>query len=273
MHDRSRPTRPARRFNTHWCSGVSVENLVRGTVAAANRSADITTRVEALDWRSIESELNTRGAAVTGALLTADECGAMIQLYARRDFFRSRVVMQRHGFGQGEYQYFAYPLPPIVARMRSALYPPLARVANEWQAALGTEERFPERHEDYIAHCHRHGQTRPTPLLLRYGEGDYNCLHQDIYGEQVFPLQATILLGEPGIDFTGGEFVLTEQRPRRQSRVEVVPLRRGEAVIFAVRQRPVRGARGYYRVNLRHGVSRVLTGERFTCGIIFHDAA
>jgi len=233
----------------------------------------IATRVAALDWRNIENDLNAHGAALARTLLSAEECEALLNLYPRRELFRSRVVMQRHGFGQGEYQYFAYPLPPIVARMRSALYPPLARVANEWQAALGTEERFPERHEDYIAHCNRHGQTRPTPLLLRYGEGDYNCLHQDIYGEQVFPLQATILLSEPEVDFTGGEFVVTEQRPRRQSRVEVVPLRRGEAVIFAVRQRPVRGARGYYRVNLRHGVSRVLTGERFTCGIIFHDAA
>ena len=164
-------------------------------------------------------------------------------------------------------------MPRIVARLRTSLYAPLAGIANEWHAAVGIEQQFPTRHGDYVARCHDHGQTRPTPLLLRYIEGDYNCLHQDIYGEQVFPLQATILLSEPDVDFTGGEFVVTEQRPRRQSRVEVVPLRRGEAVIFAVRQRPVRGARGYYRVNLRHGVSRVLTGERFTCGIIFHDAA
>jgi hypothetical protein len=229
--------------------------------------------VAALDWRGIESDLNAHGAALTGALLTPDECDALIGIYSRPEIFRSRVVMQRHGFGQGEYQYFAYPLPQIVAELRATLYAPLANIANEWQAALGIEQRFPARHEDYLARCHDNGQTRPTPLLLRYGEGDYNCLHQDIYGEQVFSLQATILLSEPDLDFAGGEFVLTEQRPRRQSRVEVIPLGRGEAVIFAVRQRPARGAHGYYRVNMRHGVSRVRSGERFTCGIIFHDAA
>lgn len=228
--------------------------------------------VEALDWGTIKSELNACGAAVVGSVLTADECDASIDLYPRHELFRSRVIMQRHGFGQGEYRYFAYPLPPIIAALRTALYPPLASIANEWEATLGKEPRFLSRHEDYIARCHANGQTRPTPLLLRYGIGDHNCLHQDVYGEELFPLQVAILLSEPGEDFTGGEFVLTEQRPRRQSRVDVVPLRRGDAVIFAVRERPVRGARGYYRVNMRHGVSRLRSGQRYTCGIIFHDA-
>lgn len=230
------------------------------------------TCVEGLDWSGIKSELNARGTAVVGNLLTVDACQALIESYAHAELFRSRVVMQRHGFGQGEYQYFAYPLTSIVAELRAALYPPLAGLANEWHTALGIERRFPGRHDNYIAHCHANGQTRPTPLLLRYAAGDYNCLHQDIYGEQVFPLQVAILLSEPGEDFTGGEFVLTEQRPRHQSRTEVVPLRRGDAVIFAVRERPVRGARGYYRVNMRHGVSRLRSGSRYTCGIIFHDA-
>jgi len=252
---------------------MSVETLARAGKSPANHSAGIATRVEALDWERIADDVNTRGAAVTGPLLTAEECSALTALYARAEAFRSRVVMQRHGFGQGEYQYFAYPLPAIIAELRTTLYAPLAGIANEWHAVLGTKQRFPPRHEDYVARCHDAGQTRPTPLLLRYAKGDYNCLHQDIYGEQVFPLQVAILLSEPGVDFTGGEFVLTEQRPRRQSRVDVVPLRRGDAVIFAVRERPVRGARGYYRVNMRHGVSRLRSGERYTCGIIFHDAA
>lgn len=252
---------------------MSVETLARASLAPANHAADVAARVDALDWGRIADDVNARGAAVTGPLLTAYECTALIALYALAEVFRSRVVMQRHGFGQGEYQYFAYPLPAIIAELRATLYSPLAGIANDWYAALGIEQRFPPRHEDYVARCHDNGQTRPTPLLLRYAAGDYNCLHQDIYGEQVFPLQVAILLSEPGEDFTGGEFVLTEQRPRRQSRAEVVPLRRGDAVIFAVRDRPVRGARGYYRVNMRHGVSRLLSGERFTCGIIFHDAA
>jgi len=252
---------------------VSIETLARASESPANRSAGIATRVEALEWERIADDLNARGAAVTGPLLTAEECSALIALYARAEAFRSRVVMQRHGFGQGEYQYFAYPLPAIIAELRTTLYTPLANVANEWRTALGVEQRFPSRHEGYIARCRDAGQTQPTPLLLRYTIGDYNCLHQDIYGEQIFPLQVAILLSEPGKDFTGGEFALTEQRPRRQSRVEVVPLCRGDAVIFAVRERPVRGARGYYRVNMRHGVSRLRSGERYTCGIIFHDAA
>ena len=252
---------------------MSVETLARVCDSPANHPAGVSARVNALDWRCIANDLNARGAAVTGPLLTAEECSALIALYAHADAFRSRVIMQRHGFGQGEYQYFAYPLPEIIATLRAALYAPLAGIANEWNTALGVEQRYPLRHEDYVARCHENGQTRPTPLLLRYATGDYNCLHQDIYGEHVFPLQVAILLNEPGEDFTGGEFVLTEQRPRRQSRAEVVPLRRRDAVIFAVRERPVLGARGYYRVNMRHGVSRLLAGERFTCGIIFHDAA
>jgi uncharacterized protein len=247
--------------------------LTRASAAPAKHAAGIAARVKALDWRSIADDVNARGVAVTGPLLTADECSGLIALYAHADMFRSRVVMQRHGFGQGEYQYFAYPLPPLIAQLREALYAPLADVANEWQAALGADSRFPAHHADYVKRCRDRGHTRPTPLLLRYTEGDYNCLHQDIYGEEVFPLQATILLSDPAIDFTGGEFVMTEQRPRRQSRAEVIPLRRGEAVIFAVSRRPVRGARGTYRVNLRHGVSRLRSGERFACGIIFHDAA
>jgi hypothetical protein len=252
---------------------MSVETLARVCDLPADHPAGISARVNALDWRCIVDDLNARGAAVTGPLLTAEECSALIARYANANAFRSRVIMQRHGFGQGEYQYFAYPLPEIIATLRATLYAPLAGIANEWNTALGLEMQFPTRHEDYVARCHENGQTRPTPLLLRYAAGDYNCLHQDIYGEHVFPLQVAILLNEPGKDFTGGEFVLTEQRPRRQSRAEVVPLRRGNAVIFAVRERPVLGARGYYRVNMRHGLSRLLSGERFTCGIIFHDAA
>jgi len=245
-----------------------------GRASNVGRSADpaVAERVAELDWQRITGELSARGAATTGRLLTNKECDELIASYTHREQFRSRVLMQRHGFGQGEYQYFAYPLPKIIAELRTALYAPLVTVANEWRAALGLESRFPSRHEDYVAQCHDNGQSRPTPLLLRYAAGDYNCLHQDIYGEHVFPLQVAILLSEPGEDFTGGEFVLTEQRPRRQSRVEVVPLRKGDAVIFAVRERPMRGTRGYYRVNMRHGVSRLLTGERFTLGIIFHDA-
>jgi uncharacterized protein len=252
---------------------VSVELHEVGARRSAGASANIAGRVAALDWPRIAADLDAGGAAVMGALLTAGECAALKALYSRSDVFRSRIVMQRHGFGQGEYQYFAYPLPPLIAELRETLYPPLAKVANEWQAALGADSRFPAHHADYAKRCRDRGQTRPTPLLLRYVAGDYNCLHQDIYGEEVFPLQVTILLSDPETDFTGGEFVMTEQRPRKQSRAEVIPLRRGEAVIFAVRLRPVRGARGYHRVNLRHGVRRLRSGERYACGIIFHDAA
>jgi hypothetical protein len=196
----------------------------------------------------------------------------MAALYSKDDYFRSRVVMGRHGFGRGEYKYFSYPLPDIVEGLRNALYPRLAPIANRWNLAMGGNVRYPEMQADFIQRCHDAGQTRPTPLLLQYGEGDYNCLHQDLYGEHVFPIQVAILLSEPGEDFSGGEFVLTEQRPRMQSRPEVVPLRQGDAVAFAVHHRPVQGARGTYRVNLRHGVSRLGSGRRHTLGIIFHDA-
>ncbi|RYZ32649.1 MAG: proline hydroxylase, partial [Myxococcaceae bacterium] len=201
-----------------------------------------------------------------------EECEALALLYDVEDAFRSRVVMARHGFGRGEYQYFEYPLPEVVSELRTALYPWLAPIANRWNTAMGIDVRYPDVHADFLARCHAAGQARPTPLLLRYGPEDYNCLHQDLYGEHVFPLQVALLLSEPERDFTGGEFVLSEQRPRMQSRPEVVPLRQGDAVVFAVHHRPVQGTRGTYRVNLRHGVSRVRSGQRHTAGIIFHDA-
>nr|WP_307732696.1 2OG-Fe(II) oxygenase [Massilia agri] len=212
------------------------------------------------------------GCAVIPGLLSVKDCAAAAALYERPSLFRSRVVMERHGFGRGEYQYFAYPLPAPLAALRTELYPPLAAIANRWQAALGLDTRFPSEHADYLARCHAAGQLRPTPLLLRYRAGDYNCLHQDLYGELVFPLQVAVLLSRPGEDFEGGEFVLTEQRPRMQSRAEVVPLTQGDAVVFPVNQRPVQGTRGVYRVAMRHGVSRLRSGTRHTLGIIFHDA-
>ncbi|MDE1145377.1 MAG: 2OG-Fe(II) oxygenase [Azospirillaceae bacterium] len=223
------------------------------------------------DWTAIEAELDAHGCAVLPGLLDADTCGALAGLYDGAYGFRSRVVMARHGFGSGEYKYWAYPLPPVVQGLRQDLYPRLAAIANRWNLRLGINGRYPETHADFLAACHQAGQVRPTPLLLRYGPGDYNCLHQDLYGERVFPLQVAVLLSEPGRDFTGGEFVLTEQRPRLQSRVEVVPLTQGDGVIFAVNHRPVSGTRGTYRVALRHGVSRIRTGQRHTLGIIFHD--
>ena len=232
----------------------------------------LATRVEALDWPAITAELSERGVATTGPLLTPEECAELANLYGTSDHFRSRIVMSRHGFGRGEYQYFSYPLPDTVEALRSSLYPPLANVANHWQHSLGASPEYPADHREFLGRCHEAGQNRPTPLLLQYGSGDYNCLHQDLYGELFFPLQVAFLLSEPGRDFTGGEFVLTEQRPRMQSRVEVVPLRQGEGVIFAVNQRPVQGTRGVYRVAMRHGVSRIRTGRRFTLGVIFHDA-
>ena len=225
------------------------------------------------DWQRIEDELNTYGCAVVPGLLAPAACAALAAHYDEPYRFRSRVVMARHGYGRGEYQYFAYPLPDTVAGLRTMLYGPLAAIANRWQAAMGLATRFPPDHAEFLARCHAAGQTRPTPLLLRYQAGDYNCLHQDLYGEHVFPLQAAVLLSRPQQDFTGGEFVLTEQRPRMQSRVEVVPLQQGDAVIFAVAQRPVNGARGSYRVAMRHGVSRLRSGLRHTLGVIFHDAS
>jgi hypothetical protein len=240
--------------------------------AAPDPAEHIAARIAALDWSAIETALDAQGCATTGPLLSADDCAALAALYASEQPFRSRVIMARHGFGRGEYKYFAYPLPVIVAAMREALYKPLAATANRWNEVLGIDARYPAAHAEYLARCHAAGQTRPTPLLLQYGAGDYNCLHQDLYGEHVFPLQATVLLSRPGEDFTGGEFVLTEQRPRMQSRAEVVPLAQGEAVIFPVHHRPVNGARGVYRVNMRHGVSRLRDGRRHTLGVIFHDA-
>ena len=228
--------------------------------------------VAALDWPRIETELATRGCAATGVLFTPQECAALTAMYDRPAHFRSRVVMQRHGFGQGEYQYFANPLPAKLAAWRGALYERLAPLANAWAAAMGQPADYPPDHAAYLARCHAAGQSRPTPLLLRYQQGDYNCLHQDLYGDLQFPLQLTVLLSRPGEDFTGGEFVLTEQRPRMQSRAEVVSLALGEAVIFAVNQRPVAGTRGSYRVTMRHGVSRLRSGRRHTLGMIFHDA-
>jgi len=225
-----------------------------------------------IDWTRVEGDLDARGHALTGPLLTATECEAIIALYDDDRHFRSRVVMARHGFGRGEYKYLAYPIPDLVQRLRETLYPRLVPLANRWNATMGIEVRFPDTHAEFLDRCHAAGQLRPTPLLLRYGPDDYNCLHQDLYGEHVFPLQAAVLLSRPGDDFEGGEFLLTEQRPRMQSRADVVPLGQGEAVVFAVHHRPVRGSRGSYRVNLRHGVSRVRSGRRHTLGIIFHDA-
>ena len=237
-----------------------------GVGAAAQRLAGVA-------WTRAEEELDAAGCAVLGNLLSPDECREIAGMYGDDARFRSRVVMSRHGFGRGEYKYFGHPLPPLVRELRPLLYARLAGVANRWSEALREPVRFPETHEEFLERCRAAGQTRPTPLLLRYGPGDYNCLHQDLYGENVFPIQVAILLSEPGEDFTGGELVLTEQRPRMQSRVEVPPVRRGDAVAFAVNVRPVRGARGSYRVRMRHGVSRLRSGERFTLGVIFHDAA
>lgn len=232
----------------------------------------IGTPVDTFDWHAVEDALNDAGNAVLLGLLTPGACDALAALYPRDGLYRSRVVMARHGFGRGEYKYFAYPLPEVIERLRTRLYPHLAPIANRWNQAMGIDVRYPARHADFLQRCHDAGQSRPTPLILQYGPGDYNCLHQDLYGEHVFPLQVAILLSEPGADFTGGEFVMTEQRPRMQSRPEVVPLRKGDAVVFAVHHRPVQSARGPYRVTMRHGVSRLRSGQRHTVGIIFHDA-
>jgi uncharacterized protein len=234
--------------------------------------ATIERRVVAADWGAIGAVLDSEGCAIMTGLLEVGECKGLTGLFPDDGRFRRHIHMAQHGYGRGEYKYFAYPLPDIVAVLRTALYPALAAVANRWNEALADPIRFPPGHADFLKRCHDDGQTRPTPLLLKYGPGDYNCLHQDLYGEHVFPLQVAILLSAPDQDFTGGEFVLTEQRPRMQSRATVVPLLRGDAVVFAVRHRPVRGVRGSYRVNLRHGVSTLRSGERYTLGIIFHDA-
>jgi hypothetical protein len=233
---------------------------------------EIAARSQALDWGLVAQDLDARGSAVLERLLPPEDCQALADLYPVDSAFRSRIVMGRHGFGRGEYKYFSYPLPDVIAALRTTLYRHLAPLANHWNGAMGIDVRYPEEHAGFITRCHEAGQLKPTPLLLQYGVGDYNCLHQDLYGEHVFPLQVAVLLSEPGRDFTGGEFVMTEQRPRMQSRAEVVPLRQGDAVVFAVHHRPVQGTRGVYRVNLRHGVSRIRSGHRHTVGIIFHDA-
>ncbi|MEO8925372.1 MAG: 2OG-Fe(II) oxygenase [Caldimonas sp.] len=236
-------------------------------------SADVGARVQGIDVSALEGDLEAHGWSVLRDLLTSTECDDLASLYTQDTGFRSRVVMARHSFGKGEYRYFSYPLPPLVERLRTALYPCLAPVANRWHERMGMTERFPAEHAEFIARCAAAGQSRPTPLLLQYGAGDYNCLHQDLYGEHVFPLQLAVLLCDPATDFSGGEFVLTEQRPRMQTRVAVVPLTKGDGVVFAVNSRPVRGTRGDYRVKLRHGVSKITEGHRHTLGIIFHDAS
>lgn len=241
-------------------------------VMAMPASRGIGERIAAVDWTRAAEELDQRGCAVIPELLTPAECSALVALYGEDEPFRSRVVMGRHGYGRGEYRYLAYPLPSLVEQLRTAAYPQLVPIANRWNSTMSIDVQFPDTHAELLARCHAAGQVRPTPLLLQYGEGDFNCLHQDLYGEHVFPLQLAVLLSEPGADFTGGEFVLTEQRPRMQSRVEVVPLHRGDAVVFAVRNRPVQGTRGVYRVTMRHGVSRLRSGHRHTLGVIFHDA-
>jgi hypothetical protein len=235
-------------------------------------SSDIAARVAAIDWEHAARDLDAQGCALLKELLPAEECRALAARYPEDKLFRSRIVMGRHGFGRGEYKYFSCPLPHPVAELRPLLYARLYGIANRWNEVMGVDVSYPSSHETFLTRCHDAGQLRPTPLLLQYGEGDYNCLHQDLYGEHVFPLQVAILLSEPGRDFEGGEFVLTEQRPRMQSRAEVMPLRQGDAVAFAVHVRPVQGTRGFYRVNMRHGVSRVRSGHRHTLGVIFHDA-
>ena len=240
-------------------SGIATKSLINNILEGTN-------------WPAVAAALDTAGCAVLPGLLAPATCRALAALYSDDKLFRSRVVMGRHGFGRGEYKYFTYPLPPPVAELRTVLYPHLAPIANEWSRRLGDERRYPASLEAFLGSCHAAGQVKPTPLLLQYGPEDYNCLHQDLYGEWVFPLQLTVLLSDPGRDFAGGEFVLTEQRPRMQSRAEVVPLTQGDGVVFAVHHRPVRGTRGDYRVNLRHGVSRVRSGRRHTLGVIFHDA-
>jgi hypothetical protein len=258
--------RNARRFAKITAMKSAAKNIIHPSVP------DIAARVDAVDWTQATSDLDAQGCAVLKNLLSPGECRALAALYPDDNHFRSRIVMGRHGFGRGEYKYFSYPLPQLIAQLRPALYARLRDVANRWNEAMGIDIRYPQSHEAFLKRCHAAGQTRPTPLLLQYEAGDYNCLHQDLYGEHVFPLQVAILLSEPGRDFSGGEFVLTEQRPRMQSRPEVVPLGQGDAVAFAVHHRPVQGTRGVYRVNLRHGVSRVRSGHRHTVGVIFHDA-
>lgn len=262
------------RASTTECATASATECARANGLARKESppTGVAERIAALDWPRLSEDLDAQGCAIAQRLLTGAECRDLAALYARDEVFRSRVVMAKHGFGRGEYKYFAYPLPELIADLRASFYPHLVPIANRWNAAMGIEVQYPDEHASFIERCHAAGQVRPTPLLLQYGEGDYNCLHQDLYGEHVFPLQVALLLSEPDRDFTGGEFVMTEQRPRMQSRPMVLPLRQGDGVIFAVHHRPVQGTRGIYRVNLRHGVSRVRSGQRHTAGVIFHDA-
>ncbi|ESQ87148.1 hypothetical protein ABAC460_20470 [Asticcacaulis sp. AC460] len=245
--------------------------LIDEAVEAGDPPQPARERKALIDWTYLAGELDRFGCAVLPGLVSHETCRDLVGLY-EGGRFRSHIHMARHGFGQGEYKYFAYPLPDVVSRLREALYPPLAVIANRWNERMDVAARYPERHAEYLAQCHAAGQARPTPLLLKYEVGDYNCLHQDLYGEMVFPLQVAVLLSQPEEEFTGGEFVLTEQRPRMQSRPQVVPLQKGDAVVFAVHNRPVQGARGDYRVNMRHGVSRLRSGRRFAMGVIFHDA-
>jgi uncharacterized protein len=246
-------------------------NLRETNVPLQRSSQSEEDRISRYDWRRIDSELSSYGSAVLQKLLTSKECQQIAALYSEEEHFRSHIIMARHGFGKGEYRYFKYPLPKLLASLRAAFYSRLAPIANQWSERMGEETRYPAEHIDFLKRCHDRGQLRPTPLLLQYVPGDYNCLHQDLYGELAFPIQVAILLSEPGTDFTGGEFILAEQRPRMQTRAEVVALTQGDAVAFAVHHRPVEGTRGTYRVNLRHGVSRVRSGRRHTVGIIFHD--
>ncbi len=252
--------------------GTRAAALADTSQALESGHAELAERVWALDWQRISQDLDNQGHALTGSLLSAFECQIISRWYADEALFRSRVVMSRHGFGRGEYSYFTYPLPQLVGTLRGAFYRQLAALANRWNERLRVDVRYPSAQPQFLARCHQAGQTLPTPLLLQYGAGDYNCLHQDRYGECVFPLQVAILLSQPERDFTGGEFIITEQRLRMQSRAEVVPLQQGAAVIFAVHHRPVAGTRGVYRVHLRHGVSRIRSGHRYTLGLIFHDA-
>jgi hypothetical protein len=252
--------------------GENLKNILAKTISPISSLQSIAERVSSIAWEEVSQNLDAQGSAMIKRLLSPDECRAISGLYPNDNTFRSHVVMARHGFGRGEYKYFSYPLPSLIARLRTTVYPHLVPIANRWNMAMGIDGRYPEKHADFIQRCHQAGQIRPTPLLLQYGAGDYNCLHQDLYGEHVFPLQLAILLSEPDKDFTGGEFVMTEQRPRMQSRPIVVPLREGDGVVFAVHNRPVMGNSGMYRVNLRHGVSRIRSGHRHTVGIIFHDA-
>ncbi|MER2513984.1 MAG: 2OG-Fe(II) oxygenase [Nitrosomonas ureae] len=251
---------------------MNTMNELSRKVQEITPTKDIADPIKAIDWKRISDNLDAQGFTVIENLVAPEECEALIGLYPRDEIFRSRVVMERHGFGRGEYKYFSYPLPGIISELRTSIYPWLAPIANRWNEAMRVDIQYPVEHAEFIKRCHEAGQRRPTPLLLQYGPGDYNCLHQDLYGEHVFPIQLTVLLSEPGRDFMGGEFVLTGQWPRMQSRPEVVPLRQGDAVVFAVHYRPVQGTRGIYRVNMRHGVSRLRSGHRHTVGIIFHDA-